>query len=92
MIASINDHLHAPHASYARLHSHMHSDFYFWTRHRLHSHMYSDFYFQTRPQLPHVVYSRAKRAISHYAQHAQERDCSYDLVYFFIFISIVSPS
>jgi hypothetical protein len=54
--------------------------------------MRSDFYFQTRPRLPHVVYLRAKRAISHYAQHARERDCACDLLYFFIFISIVSPS
>jgi hypothetical protein len=70
----------------------VHFDFYFWTRPRLHSHMYSDFYFQTRPQLSHVVYSRAKRAISHYARHARERDCACDLVYFSIFISIISPS
>jgi hypothetical protein len=45
-----------------------------------------------RLQLPHVAYSRAKRAISHYAQHVRERDCACDLVYFLIFIPIVFPS
>jgi hypothetical protein len=38
---------------------------------------------------PTCVYSRAKRATSHYGQHARERDCACDLVYFFIFISIL---